>query len=89
MAGMTDHLPNAQPITGGGDSLLAAFESERPRLVGLAYCMLGSVAEAENVVQDAFLRYQAIPPETVRAPGGFLTMVVSRLCLDVLKSARR
>ena len=40
-------------------------------------------------MQDAFLRFQAVPPESIRSPGSFLTTVVSRLCLDVLKSARR
>jgi RNA polymerase sigma-70 factor (ECF subfamily) len=51
--------------------------------------MLGSVTEAEDVLQEAYLRFQAAPPGTVRSPGAFLTTVVSRLCLDVLKSARR
>jgi RNA polymerase sigma-70 factor (ECF subfamily) len=66
-----------------------AFESERPRLFALAYRMLGSVADAEDVVQDAFLRWRRAGPETVGNPRGFLSKVVSRLCLDRLKEARR
>lgn len=65
------------------------FEEQRPRLFGLAYRMLGSVADAEDVVQDAFLRWRGVDAETVGNPRGFLSKVVSRLCLDKLKEARR
>ncbi len=51
--------------------------------------MLGSVADAEDAVQDAFLRWRRAGPETVDNPGAFLATVVSRLCLDRLKEARR
>lgn len=64
------------------------FEALRPRLVRLAYRMLGSVAEAEDVVQDAWLRWQSVDPATVDAPSSFLSRIVTRLCLDVMKSAR-
>lgn len=67
---------------------LAAFESERGRLFGLAYRMLGSVSEAEDVLQDAWLRWHAVDPATVERPGGFLVSLVTRLCLDNLKAAR-
>lgn len=60
----------------------------RPRLVRLAYRMLGSVAEAEDAVQEAWLRYQAVDA-SVDSPEAFLTRTVTRVCLDVLKSARR
>lgn len=58
----------------------------RPRLLGLAYRMLGSRSDAEDVVQDAYLRF--IGTENVRNPEAFLVTVVTRLCLDRLKSAR-
>ena len=67
----------------------ASFDPLRPKLTRIAYRMLGSVADAEDVVQDAFLRWLATDRETVREPEGFLRRVVTRLCLDLLKSARR
>ena len=54
------------------------FETHRSFLVGLAYRMLGSVAEAEDVVQDAFLRWTAAERETVANPRAYLARVVSR-----------
>ncbi len=65
------------------------FEQHRARLFGLAYRMMGSVADAEDIVQDAYLRWRRVEFETVGNPGGFLSKVVSRLCLDRLKEARR
>lgn len=67
----------------------ASFDPLRPRLNRIAYRMLGSVADAEDVVQDAFLRWLAADRDGVREPEAFLRRVVTRLCLDVLKSARR
>lgn len=67
----------------------ASFDPLRPRLVRIAYRMLGSVADAEDVVQDAFIRWHAADRGAVREPEGFLRRVVTRLCLDHLKSARR
>ncbi|TKT72362.1 sigma-70 family RNA polymerase sigma factor [Afipia massiliensis] len=64
------------------------FETQRPRLVRLAYRMLGSVAEAEDVVQDAWLRWQQADRTAVDTPAAFLSRIVTRLCLDVMKSAR-
>lgn len=65
-----------------------AFEAERARLVGLAYRITGSRAEADDVVQDAWLRWQRADPATVARPAAWLTTVTSRLSLDRLKSAR-
>jgi RNA polymerase sigma-70 factor (ECF subfamily) len=63
------------------------FEAHRSFLVGLAYRMLGSVAEAEDVVQDAFLRWTAVDRASIADPRAYLARVVSRLCLDRMKSA--
>ncbi len=70
------------------DGATALFEAHRRRLVRLAYRMLGSAAEAEDIVQDAWLRWRQVEPGTVREPGAYLTRTVTRLCLDALKSAR-
>jgi len=64
------------------------FTELRPLLFGVAYRMLGSVTEAEDAVQDAYLRWSAVDAETIESPKAFLTTVVTRLCLDRLKSAR-
>lgn len=71
------------------DDGAAVFDPLRPRLTRIAYRMLGSVADAEDVVQDAFLRWHACDRALVREPEAWLRQVVTRLCLDVLKSARR
>lgn len=67
----------------------ASFDPLRPKLTRIAYRMLGSVADAEDVVQDAFLRWLDTDRGAVRVPEAFLRRVVTRLSLDVLKSARR
>lgn len=64
------------------------FQELRPLLFSIAYRMLGSATEAEDVVQDAYLRYAAAPREEVRSPRSYLSTVVNRLCLDRLKSGR-
>jgi RNA polymerase sigma-70 factor (ECF subfamily) len=66
----------------------ASFDPLRPRLIRIAYRMLGSMADAEDVVQDAFLRWLDTDRQAVREPEAFLRRVVTRLCLDQLKSAR-
>jgi RNA polymerase sigma-70 factor (ECF subfamily) len=65
-----------------------AFEPHRRYLRGLAYRMLGSVSDAEDVVQDAFLRWSVVERASVAEPRAYLTRIVTRLCLDQLKSAR-
>ena len=69
------------------DPRLSDFEAQRPRLLRLAYRMLGSQSEAEDVVQDAWPRWVAVE-ESVDVPAAYLTRIVTRLCLDHLKSAR-
>jgi RNA polymerase sigma-70 factor (ECF subfamily) len=64
------------------------FLALRPRLFGIAYRMLGSRAEAEDVVQDAWLRWQATDRSTVHEPTGFLVTATTRLALNVAQSAR-
>jgi RNA polymerase sigma-70 factor (ECF subfamily) len=64
------------------------FESYRPLMFGLAYRMLGSAMEAEDIVQEAYLRYLSAEPHSIRSLKAFLTTVVTRLSLDHLKSAR-
>jgi len=66
----------------------AIFEERRGAMTGLAYRMLGSRADAEDVVQDAWIRWRGVKPGEVSNPAGFLNKVVTRLCLDRLKSAR-
>jgi RNA polymerase sigma-70 factor, ECF subfamily len=73
-----------------GDSEgLAAFELERPRLLGLAYRMLGSIADAEDVVQEAWLRWQLADHSAIERPAAWLTTVTSRCCLDRMRMASR
>ena len=77
-------------ITGDArDRHLVVFEAERPRLVGLAYRLLGSVADAEDVVQEGWLRWRRIDIDTIERPGAWLTTTVSRLGLDRLRARRR
>jgi RNA polymerase sigma-70 factor, ECF subfamily len=64
------------------------FEGLRPYLFSIAYRMLGSVMEAEDMVQEAYLRFQHVEPENIQSPKAFLSTIVTRLCLDQLKSAK-
>ena len=66
----------------------ASFEPHRRRLLGLAYRMLGSMAEAEDAVQEAYLRWHDADRASVEEPRAFLITTTTRICLDVLKSAR-
>ncbi len=66
----------------------AVFDPLRPKLVRVAYRMLGSVADAEDMVQEAFIRWMGADRTSVREPEAFLRRTVTRLCLDQLKSAR-
>ncbi|PWV95521.1 RNA polymerase sigma-70 factor (ECF subfamily) [Hoeflea marina] len=64
------------------------FEAQRPRLLRLAYRMLSSVSDAQDVVQDAWLRWQRADVSEVQNAPAFLSRIVTRLCLDAMKSAR-
>jgi RNA polymerase sigma-70 factor (ECF subfamily) len=64
------------------------FEAGRDRLASLAYRLLGSAADAEDAVQDAFLHWQAADRQRIAVPEAWLTKVVTNLCLDRLRSAR-
>jgi RNA polymerase sigma-70 factor (ECF subfamily) len=71
-----------------GAEIGPTFAQHRPRLFGLAYRMLGSAADAEDIVQDAFVRWLQADEEQVHSPGSYLSTVVVRLCIDQLRSAR-
>src|ERR1700678_426257 len=68
------------------DWLTGQFEQHRPRLYRLSYRMLGSPAEADDALQDAWVRVSGTRPEKVRNPAGWLTTVVARVCLNRLRS---
>lgn len=64
------------------------YDRHRPLLFSIAYRMLGSVMDAEDVVQEAFVRWRRAPEAEVRSPKAYLSAVVTRLCIDRLRSAR-
>jgi RNA polymerase sigma-70 factor (ECF subfamily) len=66
----------------------ASFEPYRRRLLGLAYRMLGSMADAEDAVQEAYVRWHATDRDKVWVPKAFLMTTTTRICLDLLTSAR-
>ncbi|MGH3416648.1 MAG: RNA polymerase sigma factor SigJ [Actinocrinis sp.] len=73
------------------DAGLAAIMSERRQLTNVAYRLLGSLADAEDVVQETYARWYALSPQRrdeIESPGAWLTTVASRICLDLLGSAR-
>ena len=78
----------ASPGATDMEAAAAVFDPLRPRLIRVAYRMLGSVADAEDVVQEAFIRWLGVDRAAVREPEAFLRRTVTRLCLDQLKSAR-
>jgi RNA polymerase sigma-70 factor (ECF subfamily) len=81
---------NRPPDPAGPDALAGRlFEHERPRLLGLAYRMLGTVADAEDVVQEAWLRWRAADVATIERPEAWLTTVTTRVALDLLKAVQR
>jgi RNA polymerase sigma-70 factor (ECF subfamily) len=79
--------PPATPPS-SGEQAASTFQAHRRRLVGLAYRLLGRMSEAQDVVQDAFVRWLSAERHDVRDPTAFLVTTVTRLSLDRLKSAR-
>ncbi|TCJ36147.1 sigma-70 family RNA polymerase sigma factor [Parafrankia sp. BMG5.11] len=77
-----------RPDVGGPGALAEAFEAERGYLRAVAYRILGSVTDTEDIVQDAWLRLARTDPAAIEDLRGWLTVVVGRLCLDHLRSAR-
>src|SRR6266516_1247341 len=76
------------PHTIDGSNRVAEFERHRRLLFSIAYRMLGSVADAEDALQDAFIRWQRASGTDIRSPKAFLVAIVSRLCINHLQSAR-
>src|SRR5256884_1042584 len=73
----------------GGSMVVESFESYRPYLFSIAYRMLGSAMDAEDMVQETYLRYQTTPAEPIRSLKAYLTTIIIRLCMDQLQLARR
>lgn len=71
-----------------GGGAVAEFEEQRPRLFGIAYRMLGSAVDAQDAVQDTYLRWHHAERTTIATPAAWLTTVLTRLCLNLLTSAR-
>lgn len=70
------------------DNRAETFQQHRPKLYGIAYRMLGSKADAEDMLQDAYMRWHQADAERVQIPEAWLTTTVTRLCIDRLRSAR-
>lgn len=68
---------------------MESFETYRTYLFSIAYRMLGSAMDAEDMVQETYLRYQTTPPETIHSLKAYLTTILTRLCMDQLQLARR
>ena len=80
--------PNGFPMANTFWPTASVFEEQRSYLFSIAYRLLGSVSDAEDIVQDAFLRWDREPLPDLRSPRAYLTTIVVRLCLDQLRSAR-
>lgn len=93
MAIVAEAFPQTSPgrcldvQAGEHDNGLSAFVPMRPRLFGIAYRMLGSAAEAEDIVQEVWLRWQSTNRNTVENPPAFLATTATRLCINQSKSA--
>ena len=84
----TNPLDGAQRQDSQDQISLATFTQYRSLLFSLAYRMLGTVADAEDMVQEAFVRWQGASREDIRSPKAFLITIVTRLCIDQLNSSR-
>ena len=81
-------VPPQPRFNGSDDDGLSAFLRARPRLFAIAYRMLGSAAEAEDIVQDVWVRWQTADRSPVRNPLAFLVAATTRLAINVIRSAR-
>jgi len=81
-------LPEPRIATKAHDDSLSSFFAVRPRLFGIAYRMLGSAAEAEDIVQDVWLRWQVADRSAVLDPAAYLATTATRLCINHSQSAR-
>jgi RNA polymerase sigma-70 factor, ECF subfamily len=81
-------VPDASAVGERVEQLAREFMEHRPRLLGIAYRMLGTMWDAEDIVADAMVRWLAVDREQVRQPQAFLTTMVTRRALDQLRSAR-
>jgi RNA polymerase sigma-70 factor, ECF subfamily len=79
---------NESKLPGSAESTAAVFEELRPRLVGVAYGLLGTLTDAEDAVQEAWIRLQRSDIEAIEDLTGWLITTTSRIALDVLRSAR-
>jgi len=80
----SEHAPNVSSL----DSATTVFLDSRPRLFGVAYRMLGTAAEAEDVVQETWLRWQAVDRSAVLEPVAYLVSVAARIAINIAQSAR-
>jgi RNA polymerase sigma factor (sigma-70 family) len=87
-ASIADAARAGEKATSTSDDGLSAFMSVRPRLFGIAYRMLGSAADAEDTVQDAWVRWQTADRSCVRDAAAFLVTTATRLAINVVQSAR-
>jgi len=87
-ASIADAAHAGEKTTSTSDDGLSAFMSVRPRLFGIAYRMLGSAADAEDIVQDAWVRWQTADRSVVRDAAAFLVTTATRLAINVVQSAR-
>src|SRR5438093_9191012 len=69
--------------------VVESFESYRPSFFCIGYRMLGSAMDAEDIVQETYLRYRTPPAEPIRSLKAYLTTIIIRLCMDQLQLARR
>ena len=81
--------PQAPDAAQNTDAHIRFFEAARPRLLGIAYRILGSRAEAEDAVQDTFLRWRAADVASIGSPGAWLTTACTRRAIDMLRAAYR
>jgi len=94
MASLGQVLPRAvsrlpvNPEVTANDDGLSAFTSVRPRLFGIAYRMLGSAGEAEDIVQDVWLRWQSTNRSVIANPSAYLATTTTRLCINAATCAR-